>query len=141
METLRRADSEANVNLYRSLRESKITRFAQQFAQTDEVVNASFVAEHADFRFPAADEWMNLVFAAENIAVPTTETADDQLHSRFVAENKGISQALQLARADEHIILNFQAENISTPLSEAFTVADAEINTNMRSDVDRLAKK
>lgn len=141
IETLKRADSEATVNLYRSLRESKVSRFAQQFARNDEMVNASFVAEHTDFRFPAADEWMNLDFAAENIAVPATENADDQLNSRFVAENKGISQALQLARADEHINLNFQAENISTPQSEAFTVADAEINTNMHSDVNRLAKK
>jgi hypothetical protein len=132
-EMVKKADSEMNRNLYRSLRESKIARFAKLFAVADSEINWIFKTETTVSRFSSmeADEAMSNGFAAENISVTFAGHADNDINDIFTAEHKGIQASWVSALADDHINTLFSAENINMPGSSAYSNADQEIHQNM----------
>ncbi len=135
-EMLKKADREMTINMYRSLWESKVSKFASQFAVSDQTINGQFKSE-TSITLPEAeqaDENANTVFAAENIRQIETEHADYDMNDLFTAEVAGIRQSLPYANADDQADVMFKAENISSPNAEDFGVADVEINRNMTAE-------
>jgi hypothetical protein len=136
-EMLKRADSEMTVNLYKSLRESKVRKFAHLFAMSDARVNASFVSETT---LPApmtaqADESMNLRFPAENLSQPLAADADSDMNDMFIAIEAGIDQSGDVATADDQVDTQFNAENLAIPGISHYATADLEINRNMKNEM------
>lgn len=142
-ETVKKADSEMNRNMYRSLRESKITKLASAFEQGDAEINRQFAAE-THISTPVAklaDEIVNIRFMAENINLNNDLTvADSQIDAFFTANEKGIVQGSDVALADEWMTISFQAQNISLPNAEALAKADMEINKMMSSSLPLASK-
>jgi hypothetical protein len=135
-EMVKRADSEMNRNLYTSLRESKITRFAKLFAAADSEINMVFKGETTVTSFSAliADESMNTNFAAENISRTFAVHADTDINDIFTAEHAGIRGSWTSVNADDQINNLFNAENIAMPGVKSFSAADLEIHQNMMND-------
>lgn len=136
-EMVKRADSEMNRNLYKSLRESKITKFAKLFAAADSEINWIFKGETTVTSFSAvnADESMNNNFAAENISRTFAALADTDINDIFIAENVGIRGSWASVNADDQINTLFNAENIAIPGIRTFSAADLEIHQNMMNDL------
>jgi hypothetical protein len=135
-EMLKTADSEMTVNLYKSLKESKVKKFAKLFAAGDAEVNALFISEttiglSADV---VADEYINNEFAAENIPVAFGHSADTDVNDLFTAEEAGITQSANVVIADEQLDNMFNAENITLPGDDSFAKADLEIVRNMHDE-------
>ncbi len=135
-EMVKKADSEMNRNLYKSLRESKITRFAKLFAAADAEINWIFKGETTVSSFPAvhADETMSANFAAEHISRTFAVNADADINDIFIAENEGIKGSWTSVNADDQINTLFNAENIRMPGQDSFSKADLEIHQNMMND-------
>lgn len=136
-EMVKKADSEMTVNLYKSLKESKVRKFAKLFSVSDAHVNALFISE-TTINMPAAinaDERMNNEFAAQNISLVKVANADVDLHDLFIAEEAGIRQSSDITVADEQMDILFNAENIGVPGDESFTKADLEITRNMHDEL------
>jgi hypothetical protein len=135
-EMVKKADSEINRNLYRSLRESKITRFATVFALADAEINRIFRNEYSVTSFPTviSDEFMNVNFAAENISRALAVSADTDMNDIFTVENVGIKGSWSSAIADNKVNTLFSAENITMPGDQSFSKADLEIHQNMMND-------
>lgn len=136
-EMVKRADSEMNRNLYKSLKESKITRFAKLFAAADSEINWIFKGETTVTSFSAvnADESMNTNFAAENISRTFAVLADTDINDIFTAENVGIRGSWTSVNADDQVNTLFSAENIAMPGIRSFSTADLEIHQNMMNDL------
>jgi len=135
-EMLKTADSEMTVNLYKSLKESKVKKFAKLFAAGDAEVNALFISEttiglSSDV---VADEYINNEFAAENIPVAFGHSADTDVNDLFTAEEAGITQSANVVIADEQLDNMFNAENITLPGDDSFAKADLEIVRNMHDE-------
>ena len=135
-EMLKTADSEMTVNLYKSLKESKVKKFAKLFAAGDAEVNALFISEttiglSSDV---VADEYINNEFAAENIPVAFGHSADIDVNDLFTAEEAGITQSANVVIADEQLDNMFNAENITLPGDDSFAKADLEIVRNMHDE-------
>lgn len=135
-EMVKRADSEMNRNLFRSLRESKISRFAKLFAAADAEINWIFRSETTVSGFSAqnADETTNSLFAAENLETSIAKNADADINDLFIAEEVGINGIWNSAVSDEQINTAFSAENIKLPGNETVSTADLEIHQNMMND-------
>jgi len=135
-ETVKRADSEMNRNLYRSLRESKISKLAKWFAIADMEMNAKFKGETTISGITAlnADENVNILFAAENLGIGLAMNADTDINDLFTAEHVGIQSAWGTVNSDEQMNTAFNAENIKMPGNESISAADLEIHQNMMND-------
>jgi hypothetical protein len=135
-EMVKKADSEMNRNLYKSLRESKINRFAKLFAAADAEINWIFKGETTVSSFSAvdADETMISNFAAEHISRTFAANADTDINDIFTAENVGIKGSWASVNADDQINTLFNAENINMPGQDSFGKADQEIHQNMMND-------
>jgi len=135
-ETVKRADSEINRNLYRSLRESKISKYAKWFAVADAETNARFKGETSMSGFTTlyADDEVNIFFAAENLGTEFAVNADTDINHLFIAEHVGIKSAWGTVNSDEQMNTSFNAENITLPGNEILIVADLEIHQNMMND-------
>jgi hypothetical protein len=141
-ELVKRADSEMNTNLYKSLRESKISKFVKAFAANDTEINRSFVSETSVSGFSAAqsDDFVNTNFAAENISFAVLKNADVDMDHIFTAENVGVQSSWAAVNADDQINSLFNAENINVPGVALYNNADQEIHQNMMNDhVIRIA--
>jgi hypothetical protein len=141
-EMVKKADSEMTSNLYRSLKESKVAKFAEAFKAADTFVNAMFASETTvkGFSPASADETMHSFFAAENIRFNGAVLADADMNDIFTAEVAGIKLPLNVVNADDMLNARFQAENISLPGTESISKADLEINNNMMNDnAEKLA--
>jgi hypothetical protein len=132
-ETVKRADSEINRNLYRSLRESKISKLAKWFAAADAEMNAKFKGETTISGVTTlnADESVNILFAAENLGTGIAMNADTDINDLFTAEHVGIQSSWGTVNSDEQMNTAFSAENITLPGNESFSAADLEIHQNM----------
>lgn len=145
-EALRRADSEAHRNLFTSLRENKMKKFAAMFIKSDADVNGSFKKE-TTISLPVGnqvnDESISNLFQAENINMNSSVANSDQdIMDVFQAENDGIKMNIQAIAADDQITNNFLAENINVPGAEVVSEADAEIQKNLeRDNTIKYAKK
>jgi hypothetical protein len=135
-ETVKRADSEMNRNLYSSLRESKISKLAKWFATADTEMNAKFKGETTISGITAlnADEIVNTFFAAENLQTGLAMNADTDINDLFTAEHAGIKSAWGTVNSDEQMNTAFNAENITMPGNESISAADLEIHQNMMND-------
>jgi hypothetical protein len=135
-EMVKRADTEITVNLFNSLKESKVSKFASLFAVSDAKVNALFISE-TTIGLPVvlyADERVSIDFAAENLSFPFAAEADACMHALFTVEEAGIRQSYDVVSADEQMNTMFNAENIGVPGDESFAKADTEINRNMKDE-------
>lgn len=136
-EMLKRADSEMTVNLYKSLKESKVQKYAHQFAASDDSVNASFTSETT---LPApmtsqGDESINLRFPAENLSQPLAADADGDMNDMFIAHEAGIDHSADTAAADDEVDTQFNAENLALPGIAHYAAADLEINRNLKNEL------
>ncbi|HSF44366.1 MAG TPA: hypothetical protein VLA58_00095, partial [Chitinophagaceae bacterium] len=133
-EMVKRADSEMNRNLYRSLRESKISKLAKWFAAADEEMNGKFKGETTISGIIAlnADETANIFFAAENLSITLSD--DENIHALFIAEHVGIQSSWGTGISDDQMNTAFSAENITMPGNETFSAADLEIHQTMMSE-------
>jgi hypothetical protein len=138
-EMVRKADSEANSNMIRSLFENKLNRYRSQFIISDAAINRLF-AKETSVSLPSAslkisDEKMNNLFNAENILMTSSISgSDSNINDIFQAENQGIRIDIAAGTADEKMNLNFFAENINLPGHEIVDRADAEISRNLVQD-------
>jgi hypothetical protein len=136
-EMVKKADREMTINLYKSLKESKVKKFAHLFMVSDAKVNALFISE-TTIGLPTtvlADERVNDVFAAENLSIANAAVADTNINDLFTAEEAGIRQSSNLVIADEQMSTMFHAENIGVPGDNSFAMADMEINKNMNDEL------
>jgi hypothetical protein len=135
-EMVKRADTEITVNLYESLRENKVSKFASLFAVSDAKVNDLFISE-TTIGLPVAlyaDERVGIDFAAENLSILFAAEADTNMNALFTVEEAGIRQSSDLVSSDEQMNTMFNAENIGVPGDESFAKADMEINRNMKDE-------
>lgn len=135
-EMVKKADREMTINLYKSLKESKVKKFAHLFMVSDAKVNALFISE-TTIGLPIAliaDERVNDHFAAENLSIAYASDADTDINDLFTAEVAGIRQSSDLVNADEQLSTMFHAENIRVPCDDSFATADLEINKNMNDE-------
>jgi hypothetical protein len=145
-EMIRKADSEAHMNLVRSLSENKMKKFSALFAISDADINISFHKETM-ISFPVADrvadENITTLFQAENIDMSSSiANSDSDIMDIFQAENEGIKLNIQVVAADDQINANFLAENINFPGAEMISKADAEIQKNLeKENMIRYASK
>ncbi len=135
-EMVKTADSEMTVNLYKSLKESKVKKFAKLFTAGDAEMNALFISETTIglSKDVVADEHINNEFAAENIPVAFAYSADMDVNDLFTAEEAGITQSANVVIADEQLDNMFNAENITLPGNDSFARADLEIVRNMHDE-------
>lgn len=135
-EMVKKADNEMTVNLYRSLKESKVRKFANLFSVSDAKVNALFISETTIGLSAAfhADERVNIEFAAENLSISFAAEADTNMNDLFTAEEAGIRQSSDVVSADEQMDSMFNAENIGVPGDDSFANADMEMNRNMNDE-------
>lgn len=136
-EMIRKSDSEANHNLVRSLKESKLNNLRQWILRSDLEINKRFAAETRINKIGnerQADQDMSTYFVAENLPVkPQAALAkgDEDIHDMFVLENQGLRFAsLNGLKADQDINNRFMAENthISVPTAAQYVVADLDMS-------------
>jgi hemerythrin len=136
-EMIRKSDSEANHNLVRSLKESKLNYLRQWILRSDLEISKRFAAETRINKVGnelVADQEMSIYFDAENLPVEPKAVlvkSDQDINDLFVLENEGLRFAgLNSLEADQDIHEKFELENtrITVPSAAQYVVADLEMS-------------
>jgi hypothetical protein len=141
-EMIRKSDSEANHNLVRSLKESKLTKLHAFILRSDRDIHNRFAAETRIGKVGnsnAADTDISIHFNAENLPVhaqASIASGDEEINEFFKLDNEGLHFAgLNSLKADQDINQQFVVEHarISVPSAAHYWVADQEMAVPARS--------
>ncbi len=135
-EMIRKSDSEANRNLFSSLKENKLRRMASWISRSDRDIAEQFteaIRINPNANVAKSDTEMTDFFQAENIPVKVlaiVSKADQDMHDFFALDNNGILLSAQLkTMGDDQINRQFALDNtrISLPSASDFAKADADM--------------
>jgi hypothetical protein len=141
-EMIHKSDSEANHNLVRSLKESKLTKLRAFILRSDRDIQDRFAAETrigTAGNSVAADTDISIHFEAENIPVKlqaSIASGDEDMNAFFNLENGGLRFAgLNSLKADQDISRQFAVEHarVSVPSAAQYWVADQEMEVPVRN--------